>query len=173
MPQPSPASLPFRHHDHHRCIDRALTEAIALCKQRGVRLTRQRRRVLELVWATHQPIGAYELLAQMAADGDGRPAPPTIYRALAFLQQQQLIHRIEGMNAYLGCTQPAAPHTAQFLICDGCRQAAELCDAEINAALHQSGDQLNFAPQQIVVEIHGLCDRCRRTDDAEAAESTR
>ena len=99
--------------------------ADALCARQGVRLTELRRRVLELVWQSHKPLGAYDILAVLS-ETDGRRAPPTVYRALDFLQENGLVHRIASLNAFVGCNNPEHSHQGQFLICRTCHTAIEL-----------------------------------------------
>lgn len=149
-------------HDHARCIASALDNAEQLCRRRGARLTGQRRQVLELIWQSHAPVGAYDLLEKMAAqEGRGRVAPPTVYRALEFLLAHGLIHRIESLNAYIGCARPDASHAGHFLICRNCHAAAELQDARIEEALHQGAADLGFLVESETVELRGLCPQCR------------
>jgi Fur family zinc uptake transcriptional regulator len=151
----------FARHDHRRCITQAVEQAVALCRARNVRLTAQRRRVLELVWAGHKPVGAYELLERLRAEGTNA-VPPTVYRALDFLREQGLVHRIESLNAFVGCTHPEQDHGGQFLVCSACGQVAELDDAGIAAAMDVAADRLGFAPERRVVEVSGKCGQCRR-----------
>lgn len=151
----------FARHDHGRCVATALARAATLCENRGVRLTEQRRRVLALIWEGHRPIGAYELLDRLREAGI-RAAPPTVYRALEFLLEQGFVHRLEGLNAYVGCDHPEEQHRAQFLICDGCRRVAELSAAPVSDAIRASSADLDFQPQRQTVEVHGLCAGCRR-----------
>ncbi|NQV56634.1 MAG: hypothetical protein HQ503_12310, partial [Rhodospirillales bacterium] len=68
-------------HDHDLCVEDALRNAEQVCGTEGVRLTALRRRVLELVWQNHRPVGAYALLGQLKRE-HGAAAPPTVYRAL-------------------------------------------------------------------------------------------
>jgi len=154
------SSRPFTtHHDHQECIDQALRRAESLCQRDGQRLTALRRRVLELVWQQHKPIGAYEVLA--ALQQEGRTAPPTVYRALDFLQQAGLVHRIASLNAYVGCARPGEPHDGAFLICSSCRVLAELEAPEISRVIEESARSLGFEPGRHTVEIMGLCPACR------------
>src|SRR5687768_14431335 len=127
-------------HDHSTCVSEALARAEAQCRSRAARLTPQRRRVLELVWTSHAPVGAYALLDALRQSGI-RAQPPTVYRALEFLVSHGLVHRLESQNAFVGCISPARLHAAQFLICTKCRAAAELEDAEIDAAIATSAQQ--------------------------------
>jgi len=147
-------------HDHGRCVNQALSKAEALCRQKGLRLTALRRRVLELVWDNHRPVGAYALLEKMR-DGSRQVAPTTVYRALDFLQEQGLVHRLASLNAFIGCSFPGARHAEQFLICTSCRQLAELDDSRVTAALNTSAEASGFAISSSTVEIMGLCPNCR------------
>ena len=148
-----------RDHDHRDCIAQALSNAETLCQQRQQRLTAIRRRVLELVWRQHKPIGAYEVLDLLQQDG--RTAPPTVYRALDFLQQLGLVHRIASLNAYVGCVAPGEPHDGQFLICETCHALAELDAPAITGAIAESAADSGFEPRRHTVEIMGLCPNCR------------
>lgn len=155
----------FAVHDHRRCIQAALNEAQRICRDNHSRLTAQRKRVLELVWRSHRPVGAYVILEQMRAEGFNS-APPTVYRALEFLLQHGLIHRIESLNAYTGCAHPGARHSGQFLICSRCQQVAELDDPKVQRAITRSAARHGFAPEQPIIEIRGLCPRCQEADHA-------
>ena len=159
--QTPPEGFASESHDHGACLNQALAKAETLCRTRGARLTAQRRRVLELVWQSHAPVGAYALLERLAADGDGRVAPPTVYRALDFLLAHGLIHRIESLNAYLGCPHPDVIHNGQFLICRNCHAAAEMRDEAVDRALRAGAERHGFAVEAETVELRGLCPDCR------------
>lgn len=147
-------------HDHTACIAGALTMAEALCARRGVRLTALRRRVLELVWSSHRAVKAYDLLGRLSADA-GSAKPPTVYRALEFLLEQGLIHRIESLNAYVGCPSPRDGHASQFLICGACETVIELDGGRIEDAVADAADRHGFSVVRKTVEVHGRCARCR------------
>ena len=90
-------------------ITTALTKAEGLCLNQGVRFTSLRRRVLELVLKERHAVKAYELLTKLGQEY-GSQQPPTIYRALDFLLQQRLVHRVESLNAFVACHHPGEPH---------------------------------------------------------------
>ena len=152
---------PFRAagHDHGRCVAEALAAAEEICARQSVKLTDLRRRVLELIWDRHKPVRAYDLLDQLRAERRGA-APPTVYRALDFLLDAGLIHRIESLNAYFGCGGPTSSHGGQFLICGECGRVAELDDAEISDRVAERARLLGFAVQRQTIEIMGLCGHC-------------
>lgn len=145
-------------------LQRALTKAEALCAERGVRLTRQRRRVLELICKVGRPIGAYELLALLGEGG--RAAPPTVYRALDFLLEQRLVHKIETLHAFVGCTHPEHPHACQFLICSDCGQVEQLDSPVVAGNLRSLAKDSGFQPRRSVVEVLGTCAQCARCSDS-------
>lgn len=155
-------AFPAPLHDHSRCVDSALAAAEDACARRGARLTALRRRVLELVWGGHGPVGAYALLSALREEGQAA-APPTVYRALEFLIAHGLVHRIARLNAFVGCRRPGAEHAGQFLICSGCGAAAELDDGEIAAAVAAAAGRLGFSVTSQTVEVEGLCPSCRGT----------
>ena len=150
-------------HDHRSCVAGALDAAAGLCARRGARLTPLRRRVLELVWRSHAPQGAYAVLEALGRDTgrDGRPAaPPTVYRALDFLLAHGLIHRVESLNAFVGCPTPGEPHAAQFFICGGCGDAAEFEDERIGNVVRERAEALGFTVGRETIEVSGLCPAC-------------
>ncbi|WP_160120792.1 Fur family transcriptional regulator [Rhodovarius lipocyclicus] len=147
------------HHHHHAPLDTQLAQAETLCRQRGAQLTPLRRQVLALVLKSENPVGAYALLDQLKAERAGA-APPTVYRALDFLLEQGLIHRVERLNAFVGCATAGEQHAHQFLICRNCGTTRELTDAGIEAALRAAAGKAGFTALKMTVEIEGLCGNC-------------
>ncbi len=146
-------------HDHSLCQKDALKSAIIECEKQGLRLTTIRRQVLEIIWAQHNPIGAYDVLEKLQESGH-KPAPPTAYRALDFLVSAKLVHRVESLNAYIGCPSPNAKHQCQFYICSECGHVAEVNNPDVSAAISAGAQDLGFTGQQSVIEVHGLCKDC-------------
>ena len=155
-------AFPTPGHDHGACAAHALDAAEKLCQARGARLTAVRRKVLSLVWRNHAPVGAYDLLARLNKGG-GNVAPIAVYRALDFLMEQGLVHRIASLNAYMGCAHVGHDHTAQFLICQSCGCAAELESPALRRALAKAVAGRGFTINREIVEISGLCSHCKST----------
>ena len=155
--------LAYQPHNHQHCIDDALVQARTLCRQRGVQLTRLREQVLRLIWSSHKPLGAYTLMAMLAETETRQVAPPTVYRALDFLQAQNFIHKIHRLNAFIGCPDPENSHQGHFLICQDCGVAVECDRPSIDKALAAAADAAGFIAQQQTVEILGRCPACRGT----------
>jgi Fur family zinc uptake transcriptional regulator len=158
-------------HDHERCTADALAHADALCAQRSQRLTPIRRQVLEVLLESHKPLGAYEIMDRAAAHGSrlapsgGRPAPITIYRALDFLRDNGLVHRIESRNAFVACVNNhATEDLVVFLICEHCGAVGEAASAAVADHLKAAARAAGFTPKAPVIEIGGVCAHCRQHD---------
>ncbi|WP_166266876.1 Fur family transcriptional regulator [Marinobacter caseinilyticus] len=155
----SSSAIPYRPHNHSACVHQALSDARSVCQRQNARLTPIRERVLELIWQSHKPLGAYDVLAVLAEDGHNA-APPTVYRALDFLQQYGLVHRIASLNAFTGCTHAGEHHTCLFLICRACRTVLELTAPAVSDAVAKASQAEAFTPEETIIEIAGLCPNC-------------
>ena len=153
-------------HAHQRCADSALSVAEVTCTSRGVRLTKLRRRVLELVWNSHEPVKAYDLLDVLRHEHSGS-APPTVYRALDFLQAQGMVHKIESLNAYIGCGASDQNHASQFLICRSCGTAAEMDDTDIRNLIADKAAGMGFKIDKEIIEVKGICSQCSDKDSSD------
>ena len=149
----------WERHSHSHCRHEALKRAEQICTQRKCMLTPIRKKVLELLWKSHKPIKAYDLLAQLSSENFSEK-PPTVYRALEFLLDNNLIHRIESQNAYIGCNINHQELDSKFLICDICNEVAELAGSKIDKTLLDVSKKQGFTPSLVNVEIHGTCAQC-------------
>lgn len=152
------------HHHHDGPPDaaevaRALDVVDSRLTAEGERMTPARLRVLELLLAAGEPVKAYDLIARFGTDG--QPAkPPTVYRALEFLEKKGLAHRIASISAYVACTSGGADHAAAFLICDCCG-ATEEVSASVAGGLDQAARATGYAIDRTTIEAHGRCPACR------------
>lgn len=143
---------------HGAALVHAMAEAEGRCGAIHERLTAPRRRVLELLLQADAPLKAYDLIAAYGAGGE--PAkPPTVYRALEFLERLGFAHRIESLNAYVPCRMEAKGHAAAFLICDCCGAAAEF-EPDFGPQL-AAAEQAGYAVRAVTLEARGLCAACR------------
>jgi Fur family zinc uptake transcriptional regulator len=151
--------FPRPDHDHGRCSADAMTHAETLCASRGERLTPIRRQVLEVLAAQHRPLGAYDIIDQLAGP---RRAPITVYRALDFLLENGLIHRIESRNAFIACiNNHQESDMVVFLICERCGAVGEAPAAAVAEMLKLAAKAAGFTPHAPVIEIGGVCAHCR------------
>ena len=143
-------------------VARALSATETRLTASGERMTAARSRVLELLLTAGEPVKAYDLIARYGADGQAAK-PPTVYRALEFLEKRGLAHRIASISAYVACTADAcapAGHAAAFLICDCCGATEEVAvpGADVIA---QAAAKAGYAIERTTIEGHGRCGACR------------
>ena len=153
-------SAAFNPHDHDHCAQDVLTRATALAETANVRLTPVRRRVLEILLESHRAMGAYDVLKRLAAEGFGNQ-PPVAYRALEFLADQGLVHRIRRLNAFAACMHPGEDHSPAFLICRECHAVAEAAAAPVRSALEAAAKTVGFVVERSTIEALGLCPACQ------------
>lgn len=154
--------MPHDHsHDHDHCIDSALEVAENLCREKGLRFTPIRKEILKMVWSSHKAVKAYDLLDRLGRESSvGSAKPPTVYRALDFLMNEGLVHKIESLNAYIGCPHPATDHLSQFLICDNCSEVVEVDITGIEDEIKAVSSANEFTVRGQTIEVHGLCKSC-------------
>ncbi len=154
------AIFPAPDHDHERCASAAIAHAEAQCAERAQRLTPMRRLVLQALLASHKPLGAYEIIERLGHKN--RPAPITIYRALDFLCENGLVHRIESRNAFVACVHNhRGDDLVVFLICESCGTVGEAPGGAAAEALKASSRAAGFSPRSPLIEIAGICSHCR------------
>jgi len=146
-------------HDHNACHEKAIHIAEQLCSQREVRFTPIRREVLNLIWESHRAVKAYDLLDRI------RPKfrtakPATVYRALDFLLEQGLIHKLESLNAFIGCSYSDHRHELLLLTCVQCHEVEERLSKRVMEAITKELEQAAFTMYSKAIEIHGICCQC-------------
>ena len=149
-----------QHHVHD--AEAFVREVASVCTERGLRLTALREHVLRLIAGAGRPLKAYELLELMREE-HGPAAPPTVYRALDFLLESGFIHKLQSINAFVGCHHPRVAHSVPFLICDRCHASVELEDERVATLLREQADALGFRTHAQTLEVHGICARCAAT----------
>ncbi len=150
----------FHDHNHAQCAGEVVSYAERQAKIDGLRLTPVRRRVLEILAEAHRALGAYEVLDRLKSEGFGSQ-PPVAYRALDFLVEHGLAHRIRRLNAFAACMTPQGSHAPAFLICQRCNAIAELAGTETELALRNEAADLGFEVARMNIEALGICPACK------------
>lgn len=142
----------------------ALKQAESYCNSRGTRLTEKRRQVLTGLLDSQQALSAYEL-TDYCRDELGYQLPAmSVYRILDFLEEENLVHRLNLAKKYVACSHIVCKHdheVPQFLICTKCSRVQEIAiDQKLVASLHKSVRDagFNLASQQL--EFDCLCGDC-------------
>ncbi|MFK7876644.1 MAG: Fur family transcriptional regulator [Paracoccaceae bacterium] len=155
------SALGFQDHDHHHCIEAGLRAAERVCASAGLKLTPQRRRVLEILLSEHRAMGAYDILEVLKAEGH-TAQPPVAYRALDFLVAHGFAHKVERLNAFIACAHPGCDHAPAFLICRMCKSVAETPSDYARAALAEAPGADGFVVEASSIEAVGVCPACQK-----------
>ncbi|MCJ2123973.1 transcriptional repressor [Methylobacterium sp. J-077] len=158
-----------RHEGHDACetgLGGMLARAEAVCRERGLQFTPLRREVMEAVAEAGKAQGAYDIAEKLSAPGR-RVAPVSVYRALDFLMENGLVHRIASRNAFIPCAHGHAPgEGVVFLICRKCGGVDEASSEELEDGLDRTLKRAGFTPAHSILEVEGDCGACRERQQA-------
>ncbi|MCH8502196.1 MAG: zinc uptake transcriptional repressor Zur [Aliidiomarina sp.] len=140
--------------------EQLIKRAEIMCQRRGVRLTPTRREVFAILTKQDGAVGAYDLLEMLKAEVPNAK-PPTIYRALEFLQAQGFVHKVSSSNSYVLCSHFEKQHPVQMLICSLCGNVQEIHSSGIHQEFINQAEQKGFQVQHQTVEALGVCKQCQ------------
>ncbi|UDG82629.1 Fur family transcriptional regulator [Candidatus Vallotia cooleyia] len=149
----APGSLPVAD------ITQALQIAHAYCQERSELLTPLRKKVLSLLLQSGRATKAYTLLDEMRKIHPGS-APPTVYRALDFLQSVELVHRIESINAFSVCHDLTHCRHGILIVCQSCGEVAEVDGPGVHHELVNKIQSTGFTLVRGELELKGFCVKC-------------
>ncbi len=152
--------FPGHNHNHDDCVADLLVAAEKICKDKNIKLTPLRHRVLEIVAQSHKAIGAYDIIERIG-ENEKRPAPITIYRVLDFLTEHGFVHRLSSLNAFVTCSHLDLDHEPNFLICEECGAIGELATGVAEETLKQEAQNAGFEAKRAMIEVLGRCPSCQ------------
>ncbi len=161
--------VPVGHEAHDACF---AEEASQVLSGAGLRVTRPRRAVVELLERAQHPLDAADVHKELKLQGITIDRA-SVYRVLAVLEEQGLVHRVLSQPGYMACHPPAHVHLhAQgepldhschhHLICTRCKATREIhCDG-MRPLMAAITDSMGFAVQGHSLEVRGLCRQCQQ-----------
>ena len=150
--------------DHKDCIDKAMEIAEQTCSEKQLKFTNLRREILRMIWEGHGPKKAYDLLSELQLTNQSAK-PATVYRTLEFLIENGFVHKVNSLNAFVGCSHPLKHQDCYFLICDSCNDISEYCDPAITSAIKTITERNQFTVKNTTLEIAGRCNSCIQHTD--------
>lgn len=149
-----------------QAIEAVLERAEAQCRERGTRLTEKRKKVLSGLLMSDKALSAYELVEFCNRHFDESFAAMSVYRILDFLEEEQLVHKLNLANCYVACTHICCDHAhevPQFLICTNCRRVEEFSiNDSMLADLCQQVERANYQLLSPQLELNCLCEACHQ-----------
>jgi Fur family transcriptional regulator, zinc uptake regulator len=133
------------------------------------KLTRNQTKILTCLRKAKEPMSAYVILDRVRKAGISHP--PTVYRAISELMRKGMVHRLESRSAFIACGHGACDGKFAFAICRQCGKVVEipLSDDDQMALLGLVPEEI--VPEQVMLEIAGLCAGCRPYDSCIAQTS--
>jgi Fur family transcriptional regulator, zinc uptake regulator len=145
--------------DHKKYVELSLERAENICRELNVRFTKLRKKILLIMLRDHKSNKAYEILEILKKE-DPSAKPATVYRALNFLLEYGLIHKLNILNSYVICSHPLESQKCSFLICNKCNNVSEYCENNLVHELELAANKNNFNIIDAAVEIRGICKEC-------------
>lgn len=145
--------------NHNDCISLAIKNAVEISNKNNIRFTNLRKKVFEIILNSHKPVKAYFILNELQKT-DSSAKPSTVYRALEFLLEFGLIHKLHISNSFAACTHPKKHNQCYFLVCNKCDEVKECCDDDLTSAITKITKNNFFKPKNITLEINGICKSC-------------
>ena len=143
----------------HRHVARDLTDALAVVRAHGLRLTGARRLVLGVLFAVDRPVSADEIAAGLG----GLPASDlaSVYRNLERLERLGLIRHLHfGHGASLYELTRSEPSV--YGLCVRCRRVKAVPSRELDGPRTSLEQAFGIEPHLDHFPIVGLCRSCRR-----------
>lgn len=145
-------------------MQRIIKHAEQHCKAHGSRLTDKRKQVLSGLLQSKKALSAYELVDYCKDEfGENFPAM-SVYRILAFLQDEQLVHKLKLANKFVACAHITCDHAheiPQFLICGQCQRVEEITIGKSTIKnLQKNVEQAGFHLLSPQLEMDCLCEQC-------------
>lgn len=144
--------------DSPRLVFDDIQSAVALLRERGLRLSAARRLVLEGLFAAEGPVSAEEI-----AGGLSGRLPETdvtsVYRNLEMLQELGLVRHVHlghGPGRYALAGGPER----EFLVCERCGEVRGVEPADLDRVRAQIRRAFGFRARFSHFPITGLCPRC-------------
>lgn len=145
-------------------INEIIEHAEHYCKSHGARLTKKRKLVLSSLIQSQKALSAYDVIALCEQVFNEKIPPMSMYRILAFLEEEKLVHKLKLLNKYVACSHITCKEkhsVPQFLICDVCDDVKELSINQ-SALTELNSDAMHAGFQAISsqLEMNSICDSC-------------
>ena len=132
-----------------------LARADEVCRENKLRLTPMRERVYRELVTSGGPVGAYDLVDRLSSKSR-RIAPVTIYRALDFLREAGLVHRLATQNSYIvSHGQPEVSAMKVMFVCTKTGNTVELHSKEVAEAVRKAAEEAGFKSISPFIEVEG------------------
>ncbi len=144
--------------------DRAATKEkfLQFLDQKNLRITSQRRAIVDTVFSTDQHFTAEQLL-EWAREKDSSVSRATVYRTLPLLTESGLVHEMDFGKDYKIYDPNYADHpNHNHIICNDCDKIVEFESERLDALESEISGKLGFEVESQQLRINASCEEMKR-----------
>lgn len=123
----------------------------------GLRCTRQREQVWELLCASPAGLTIPQAAAFLAGQGVGQATVYRTFRTLVAAGLARPVHRADGESRYVAST----PGHSHMVVCRGCARAVEFEECGVDTLERLVALTTGFRVEGHHLELYGLCPSCQ------------
>ena len=147
-------------------LNSVLKHAERQCKENSSKLTPKRRKILEELLKSQKALSAYEIADLFQKKSKESIPAMSVYRILDFLEDENLVHKLNLANKYIACSHITCNHShsiPQFLVCRECNKVSEInIDVDTMKIIEKKVRDENFNFSKPQLEMHCICKVCDR-----------
>lgn len=135
---------------------------LAFLEQKNLRITSQRRAIVDIVFGTDQHFNAEQLL-EWAREIDESVSRATVYRTLPLLTESGLVHEMDFGKDYKIYDPNYADHpNHNHIICDDCDKVVEFESDQLDTLENEISQNLGFHVKTQQLRINASCDEMKK-----------
>ncbi|HEX76235.1 MAG TPA: transcriptional repressor [Dehalococcoidia bacterium] len=134
--------------------------SIQVLRTKGYKLTRPRKRVLEVLAQAQKPVSPYDIQKVLQQRGE-HLNHVTIYRILDLFCLLNLAHKVLSFGGFVKCTLGEEEGCHRFMVCRQCGALREFADKALCDEENEIAQDFGFRTEQHFSEGFGLCSNCQ------------
>ena len=136
---------------------------MAFLEEKNLRITTQRRAIVDTVFGTDQHFTAEQLL-EWARQRDESVSRATVYRTLPLLTESGLVHEMDFGKPYKFYDPNYSDHpNHNHLICEDCEKIVEFDSDQIESIENEIGQKLGFTVKSQKLQLSATCDVLKKS----------
>lgn len=137
----------------------------------GLKLTRVRRAVLQVLAATSEHLKVAEV-HRRAREIDGRIGLASVYRTMELLARLRLVKHVHIEHRHRHYAR-IREHHGHHLVCNGCGLVVEFSDCQLERLTRALARRTKFRIEGHCMDFFGRCRDCRRRPAASSTKGRR
>ena len=129
--------------------------------EQKLRLTRQRKEILELAWSTHDHFSADEM-ADWTRKTDSHPSRATVYRTLCLLVEGGFLSSVDRGRSGVLYEHILGHSHHDHMVCLSCGKIIEFRCQEIEDLQEREAAKHHFQLERHTLLLEGTCGACRK-----------